>query len=123
MYRSPNDLAQEDAGVRDAVRHGAAVAAVGVAYVLIAAGWVSTCDGATADTAACGPPQRALLALGAPLILLMGGLWAFIRAYQTWRRSETSWAWQGAGWVLLSMMALVGMLSVVPLAGTAVLGP
>ena len=58
----------------------------------------------TADTMACGAPQRALLAVGAPVILLIGGLRAFFRTYQTWRRQETWWAWQGAGWFLLTLM-------------------
>ena len=87
MYQSPNDLRQDDANVRDAVRFGLGVAAAGVAFLVVAAVWVSTCDGATADTVACGAPQRTLLAIGAPAILLIGGLRAFVRTYQTWRRA------------------------------------
>ena len=83
----------------------------GVAFLVVAAVWVSTCDGATADTVACGAPQRTLLALGAPAILMFGGLRAFVRTYQTWRRHETWWAWQGAGWFLMTLMLLVLMMS------------
>ena len=72
------------------------VAVLGIAFLVTAAVWVSTCSGATADTVACGVPQRTLLAVGAPVILLIGGLRAFFRTYQTWRRHETWWAWQGA---------------------------
>lgn len=122
MYQSPNDLRQDDANVRDAVRFGLGVAAAGMAFLVVAAVWVSTCGGDTADTMACGAPQRTLLAIGAPAILLIGGLRAFVRTYQTWRRQETWWAWQGAGWFLLTLMLLVLTMSMPPLAGLAVFG-
>ena len=79
MYQDPNDLRQDDAHVRDAVRFGLGFAVAGVVFVVVAAVWVSTCDGATADIVACGAPQRTLLAIGAPVILLIGGLRAFFR--------------------------------------------
>jgi len=44
-----------------------------------------------------------LLSIGAPVILLVGGLRAFFRTYQTWRRHQTWWAWQGVGWFLLTL--------------------
>ena len=122
MYQSPNDLRQDDANVRDAVRFGLGVAAAGVAFLVVAAVWVSTCGGDTADTMACGAPQRTLLAIGAPAILLIGGLRAFVRTYQTWRRQETWWAWHGAGWFLLTLMLLILTMSMPPLAGLAVFG-
>ena len=104
------------------MRFGAVVAVIAVAFLITAAVWVSTCSGATADTVACGAPQRTLLAIGAPVILLIGGLRAFVRTYQTWRRRETWWAWQGVGWFLLTMMLLVLTMSLPPLAGSAVFG-
>ena len=122
MYQSSERVRQDDAGVRDAVRFGAVVAVIAVAFLITAAVWVSTCSGATADTVACGAPQRTLLAIGAPVILLIGGLRAFVRTYQTWRRRETWWAWQGVGWFLLTLMLLVLTMSLPPLAGSAVFG-
>ncbi len=78
MYQSsPQRLRHDDANVRDAVRFGAIIAVVGIAFLITAVVWVSTCSGSTADTVACGAPQRALLAVGAPVILLIGGLRAF----------------------------------------------
>jgi hypothetical protein len=120
VYHSPNDLRHDDASVREAVRFGVGVALAGIAFLVVAAVWVSTCSGATADTAACGVPQRTLLALGAPMILLAGGLRAFVRTYQTWRRQETWWVWQGAGWLLMTLMLLVLTMSMPSLAGAAV---
>jgi hypothetical protein len=122
VHHNPNDLRHDDPSVRDAVRFGLVVAVLAVAFLVVAAVWISTCDGATADTAACGVPQRALLAVGAPLILLIGGLRAFFRTYQTWRNDETWWPWQGAGWFLLTLMLLVLTMSMPALAGPAVFG-
>jgi hypothetical protein len=120
VYHNSNDLRHDDANVRDAVRFAIVMAAVGVAFLVVAVVWVSTCSGATADTVACGAPQRTLLALGAPVILLIGGLRAFVRTYQTWRNHETWWAWQGAGWFLLTLMLLVLTMSLPSLAGPAI---
>lgn len=117
MYHNPNDLRQDDANVRDAVRFGLVVAVAAVAFFVVAAVWVSTCDRSAVDTAACGVPERILLAFGAPVILFVGGLRAFVRTYQTWRRYETWWAWQGAGWFLLTLMLFVLTTTTPTLAG------
>jgi hypothetical protein len=118
VYHNPNDLRHDDANVREAVRFGLVIAVLAVAFLIVAAVWVSTCDGATAtDTVACGAPQRTLLALGSPIILLLGGLRAFVRTYQVWRRHGTWWAWQGAGWFLLTLMLVVLTMSLPTLAG------
>ena len=121
-FHNPNDLRHDDANVRDAVRFGLLVAVLAVGFLVTAALWVSTCGGATADAAACGVPQRALLAIGAPIILLIGGVRAFVRTYQAWRNRETWWAWQGAGWVLFAMMLVVLTMSMPALAGPALFG-
>lgn len=122
MYQSPERVRHDDANVRDAVRFGLGIAAVGVAFLVAAAVWISTCNGAVADTVACGAPQRTLLAFGAPAILFLGGLRSFVRTYQTWRKQETWWAWQGAGWFLMTLMLLVLTMSMPPLAGPALFG-
>lgn len=122
VFHDPNDLRYDDTNVRAAVRLAVVVAALSGCFLITAALWVSTCSGATADTAACGAPQRTLLAIGAPVILLIGGLRAFVRTYQTWRDHETWWAWQGAGWFLFTLMLLVLTMSMPALAGPAVFG-
>lgn len=119
MSQNPNDLRNDDAAVRAAVRFGAVVSVVAVAFVLGAAGFLSTCGPGAVDTAACGAPERLFLALGAPAILLIGGLWAFARTYRAWRRYETWWPWQGAGWFLLTLMLFILVASLPALAGPA----
>jgi uncharacterized membrane protein len=122
LYRNPNDLEHDRANVRGAVRFGSIVAVASMAFLVFAALWLSTCHGATADAAACGVPQRTLLSVGAPLILLVGAVWAFVRTYQAWRNRETWWAWQGAGWVLFTLMLVVVAMSMPSLAGPVLFG-
>jgi hypothetical protein len=106
VFHSPGDLRDLD-NVRDAVRFAVGVALAGAVVLIAAVVWVSTCQGATADLLACGVPQRTLLGLAAPAVLLVGGLRAFFRWYQSWRRGDASWAWHGAGWFLLALMLLM----------------
>lgn len=99
-------LGHEDHEVQAAIRFTVLAAVSGVAFLIVAALWASTCNGATVDTAACGVPQLTILASGAPLILLAAGSWAFLRTYRTWRDGGTWWGWQGAGWFLLMLMVV-----------------
>jgi hypothetical protein len=116
--RSGGDrLGQEDDEVRAAIRFAVIAAVVGVGFVIMAAAWVSTCGGVNTDTVACGPPERTLLALGGPLILLAAGLWAFLRTYRVWRDEGTWWGWHGAGWFLLTLMVVTLSMGVPAIAG------
>ena len=116
--RSRGDrLGQEDGEVHAAIRFAVLVTAAGVGFVVLAALWVSTCPGTGVDTVACGAPQRTLLAFGGPLILLGGGLWAFLRTYRVWRDEGTWWGWHGAGWFLLTLTAVTVSMGVPAIAG------
>lgn len=117
MYQTSNDVRHADSNGRDAVRFCVLVAILGLGFLVVASFWVSTCGGSTADTVACGAAQRTLLALGAPAILFVGGVWAFVRTYQNWRAHRRWLAWQGAGWFLMSMMLVVLTTSLSPLIG------
>jgi hypothetical protein len=111
VYRTTEELRHTDPdardGVRDAVRFSVGVGVSAAVFLAVASLWVGTCGGSTFDTVACGAPQLTLLALGAPLILLGGGMWAFLRTYQAWRQHGTSSPWHPAGWVLMTAMLLV----------------
>lgn len=116
--RSGGDrLGQEDREVHEAIRFAVLATIAAVGFLLIAAVWVSTCPAAGVDTVACGPPQRTLLAFGGPLIALAAGLWAFVRTYRVWKAEGTWWGWHGAGWFLLTVMALMVAMGVAPIAG------
>lgn len=122
--RSRGDhIEQHDGDIGSAVRFAVLAGAAAVGFFIVAALWVSTCTGPLAvDTAACGAPQRTLLAFGAPAILLAGGSWAFLRTYRVWRDRRTWWAWQGAGWFLLVLMVLTLTMGVPPIVGPALAG-
>ncbi|MCK0174543.1 MULTISPECIES: hypothetical protein [Mycobacteriaceae] len=122
MYEHPRDVRSDHAQLRDVVRYTLGVAVLGAAFLFVAAVWVSTCGGTVADPLACGVPQRTLLGLGAPAILLAGAARAFARTLQHRRRGDTWTAWQASGWVLLTLMLVVIAASMPPLAGPAVFG-
>jgi hypothetical protein len=113
-----DQLGRETREVRAAIRFAVVAALAGVGFVIVAALWVSTC-GASAgiDTVACGVPQRTLLGLGGPAILLSSAIWAFFRTYRVWRDGGVWWGWQGAGWFLLTLMLLTLTMSFPLLAG------
>lgn len=122
QQRSPDSdddrLGQEDDEVRAAGRFAVLVAVVGVGFLVLAALWVARCGAAaTIDTVACGTPERMILASGGPAILFGGGVWAFIRTYQVWRRRGIWWGWHGAGWFLLTLMMLTVTLGTPVIAG------
>jgi hypothetical protein len=118
--RSRGDrLGQEDGEVRAAIRFAVVSAVLAVGFLVLAALWVSTCPGTGVDTVACGPPERTLLAIGGPVILLAAGMWAFWRTYQVWKANGTWWGWHGAGWFLLTLMVVMVAMGVAPIAGLA----
>jgi hypothetical protein len=107
QQRSPtgDHLGRDDNEVHAAARFAGLSGLAGVAFLIVAALWDSTCKGAMSiDTVACGAPQLTILALGAPVILLGTGIWAFLRTYRVWRDNGTWWGWQGAGWFLMILM-------------------
>lgn len=104
--RSRHGVGYDDRGVRDAVRAGLGFAAAGLLFLFTASLWMSTCTGSTVDALACGAPQRAGAAVGAPLILLAGAAWSLLRGARVRREAPAWWAWQGAGWTLVALMAI-----------------
>lgn len=102
------DAGLDDAGVRDALRAGLWFAVTAFTFYFLASVWVSTCTGSIADAAGCGAPQRAMLTLGAPGILLAGCLWSLMRGL---RGRREPMAWFGVGSALLVLMAFSVVIS------------
>ena len=90
-----------DAGVREALRTGVSFAVAALVFYVLASAWVGTCTGSIANAAGCGAPQRAMLMMGAPGILLAGGFWSLARGVRSVRDQA---AWHGTGTVLLGLM-------------------
>lgn len=79
--------------------------------------WVSGCKSEAGEQALahCDRLQRNAVGIGSPLILLLGGIGAFVRTYRIWRAGGRWWIWQGAGWFLLMLM-LVELTMTAPVA-------
>lgn len=97
-----------------AARFTAVVVVAALLVLGLALVWVNGCkSGGDQDTLAhCGVVQRNVLAIAPPLVLLLGGAWAFVRTIQLWRASGRWWIWQGAGWFLLALMMVVLVMTV-----------
>jgi hypothetical protein len=79
-----------------AVRFAGLVVAVAMVVLVLGLVWVNGCKSGTGDEALahCGVVQRNVLGIGSPLILLLGGLGAFVRTYQVWRAGGRWWIWR-----------------------------
>ncbi|MDT5166221.1 MAG: hypothetical protein QOC88_3115 [Mycobacterium sp.] len=114
---------QEDPSVGAAVKFALTTAVIGVGFLIVAAESVSHCRVARhAAATVCSPVYRILLGLGAPTVLFIGGVWAFVRTYRCWREDRKWWAWQGAGWFLLLLMLVTLTMGLPPIAGPALGG-
>ncbi|MBU8810034.1 hypothetical protein KL953_14200 [Mycolicibacterium goodii] len=116
--RSSRRLGHGGAGLREAVRFTVTAAGVAVVFLVMSGVWLSTCVGETADAVACGAPQRTLLTLAAPTVLLVAGMWALARPHQTDMGRGHARTWQGAGLVLLTLMVVVLAISLPELPGS-----
>jgi hypothetical protein len=115
--------AHVDQSAAGAMRFAAAIAVAGLGFLIVSALWVSTCtESIDVDTAACGVPQRTILGLGAPMILLAGAIWAFVCTYRAWRARSEFWSWQGAGWFLFTVMLVTLAMGFPAIAGPALGG-
>jgi hypothetical protein len=110
-------LGQGDGEVRAAVRFAVLAATVGIGFLIMAALWVSGCGQTAGATVTCGRPERMLLAFSGPLILFVGGLWAFWRTSRVWRSDGVWWAWHGAGWFLLTLAIMALAIGAPAIAG------
>ncbi len=74
--------------------------------------WIGQCSiSLDVDKALCSRDGIPLIALVSPTVLLIGGIMAFVQTYRVWRRRESWWVWQGAGWFLLVLMVMNLMLA------------
>ena len=75
--------------------------------MLVALVWMSTQSGDCTDSMMeCAGDEKYLLVFGPPLVLLLGGVTAFVRTYQVWRAGGRWFVWQGAGWLLFVLMMI-----------------
>lgn len=104
----------DDVGVREAARTGFGIVVAAIVFYVLATVWVGTCTGSIANAAGCGAPQRAMLTLGAPAILLAGGLWSLSRGVRS-RRDQPVWFATGSALLVLMVLSVVLSLPSLPL--------
>lgn len=95
--------------LRQATWYTGAVVAVALLVMFGVVAWATAYTGdrcADAAFAVCTDPARGILAFGPVLVLLAGGLGAFVRTYQVWKSGGRWMIWQGAGWALLILMVV-----------------
>lgn len=83
------------------------VCVVGVAAIVFAAVnvWAANrSECAQAYTHLCDTPAESAVVIGPSIIVLIGGIAAFVRTYQRWRDGYSWRTWQGAGWFLFVLM-------------------
>ena len=111
MKMSPDtsDPQRDRATFAAAVKFVAIFVAIALVILLGSMAWMSGCKTGAGQGALhnCSALQRNTLAIGPAAILLIGGVWAFVRTYLVWRARGGWWIWQGAGWFLMMLMLLV----------------
>ena len=98
---------KDDGSFRRAVRYVLGVLAVTAVYIAVAASWAGrreTC--ADAETTLCDSTAGLVVVLVPAVLLLLGGIGAFVRTYQVWREGGSWPIWQGAGWFLFVLMTV-----------------
>jgi hypothetical protein len=91
-----------------AARFAGVVVVVALIVLGLALLWVDGCRSGGADALVhCGTLRRGFLAAAPPLVLFLGGAWAFVQTIKVWRAEGRWWIWQGAGWFLLALMLVV----------------
>ncbi len=96
---------------RNTVRYAASVIALAAAIAAGVIVWAALNTGDTcvdADFAVCTDPARAILAFGPTLVLLLGGLGAFVQTYRVWKAAGKWQIWHGTGWALFVLMIVYG---------------
>lgn len=112
MYDDPEPDSKSQKGFAHAVRFSLVVIALAAAAFVTTVVWMGQCSvSLDAGSALCGRNGTPLIAMAVPGVLLIGGLVAFVQTYRMWRRRESWWIWQGAGWFLLLLMVMSLMLA------------
>ncbi|MGH3726268.1 MAG: hypothetical protein ACRDUS_19340 [Mycobacterium sp.] len=112
MYSDPARKLRDKKTLTQAIRYSLAVLALAAIAFVTTVAWIGRCSvSLDADTAACGRDGVPVVTLVAPLILLAGGIIAFVQTYRVWKRRESWWIWQGAGWFLLLLMVAILILA------------
>ncbi|WP_278262512.1 hypothetical protein [Nocardia sp. AG03] len=95
----------DDRTFRQAVIYGLTVIAVAAVVCALAAVWAANRDAcASAESRLCDDAAKTAVLFGPALVLLAGGLGAFVQTFRRYRADRSWRSWQGAGWFLFVAM-------------------
>ncbi|WP_433491820.1 hypothetical protein [Nocardia grenadensis] len=90
----------DDGNFRRAVRYAFVVLGVAALVCAVTAIWAATGRCRDADTLLCDTTAQTAVLFGPGVVLLAGGIGAFVETIRVWRRGGPWPIWQGAGWFL-----------------------
>ncbi|MGV9637148.1 hypothetical protein ACWDO0_23530 [Nocardia rhamnosiphila] len=90
----------DDGNFRRAVRYALVVLGVAALVCAVTAIWAATGRCRDADALLCDTTAQTVVLFGPGLVLLAGGIGAFVETLRVWRRGGPWPIWQGAGWFL-----------------------
>ncbi|MGQ4615342.1 hypothetical protein [Nocardia sp. R7R-8] len=93
-------------GFRRAATYVTSVLAAAALVFLLAVLWAAQRECPDADKLLCDTAAQVAVVLGPAVVLLIGGIGAFVETYLQWRRGRTWPIWQGAGWFLFVLMVV-----------------
>ncbi|MGY2008456.1 hypothetical protein ACW9HJ_24135 [Nocardia gipuzkoensis] len=93
-------------GFRRAATYVASVLATAALVFLLILLWAARRQCAGEDRLLCDDAAQVAIVLGPSVVLLIGGIGAFVETYVQWRRGRTWPIWQGAGWFLFILMVV-----------------
>ncbi|UGT44578.1 hypothetical protein LTV02_14830 [Nocardia yamanashiensis] len=91
---------------RRAARYVLSILALAALVAVITLVWASARSQCLDDTMLCDTASRLVVGLGPGLVLLFGGIGAFVMTFREWRAGRTWPIWQGAGWFLFTLMVV-----------------
>lgn len=94
----------DDGNFRRATRYALAVLAAAALVCAVTAIWAATGPCRDADSLLCETPTQVAVLFGPGVLLLLGGIGAFVETIRVWRRGGPWPIWQGAGWFLFLIM-------------------
>ncbi|MEU6559787.1 hypothetical protein [Nocardia nova] len=107
MTRSVNPRWSDPPSFRRAATYVAVVLVVAAVVAGVALWWAgSRPQCADADRVTCDTPSTLVVGLVPGVVLLLGGIGAFVVTFRRWRGGQPWPVWQGAGWFLFAVMVV-----------------
>ncbi|MRH92773.1 hypothetical protein GFY24_36050 [Nocardia sp. SYP-A9097] len=98
---------QDPPTFRQAARYVVAVLVLTAIVAVLALVWAGARQEClNSDSMLCDTAARLVVGLGPGLVLLFGGIGAFVKTILEWRAARAWPIWQGAGWFLFTLMVI-----------------